>query len=110
MTDDFGRNPLPNLALSLWIDRQDKIRMGFDVDEARCYGEPFGLNDLFCFVCNCGFKRRDPTASDRNIANDTWPATPVDDEPTANQQIPAHTIPPASGAVIDRFSANMRVV
>src|SRR5215472_6988224 len=91
MTDDFGSNPLPDLALSLWIDRQDKIRMGFDVDEARCYRESFGVNDLFCIACNRGLKRRNPTAGDRNIANHTWPATSVDGEPTVNQQIPAHT-------------------
>jgi hypothetical protein len=40
MSDDFGRDPLPDLALSLWINGEDKIGMSFDVDEAWRHREP----------------------------------------------------------------------
>jgi hypothetical protein len=84
MSDDFGGDALPNLALGFWINGQDKIGMSFDVDEAWRHREPIGIYDLLCITRNCGAERCDPAARDRNIANDTWPATPVDDEPAAN--------------------------
>jgi hypothetical protein len=65
--------------------------MSFDVDEAWRHREAIGIYDLLCITRNCDAERCDPAAGDRNIAKDTLPATPVDDEPTANQQIPAHT-------------------
>src|SRR6516165_9447022 len=65
--------------------------MRFDIDEARRHHEAVGIYDLLCVTMNSGAERCDSAASDRNIANHTWPATPVDNEPTANQEIPAHT-------------------
>jgi len=79
--------------------------MSFDVDEAWRHREAIGIYDLFCITRNCGAERCDPAAGYRNIANDTLPATPVDNEPTANQEILAqHPFLPASGAVNERFT------
>ena len=89
MSDDFGRDSLADLALSLWINGQDKIGMRFDVDEAWRHREAIGIYDLLCITRNCGAERCDPAAGDRSIANDTLLATPVDNEPAANQEIPA---------------------
>src|SRR5215469_4342992 len=91
MSDDFGGDALPNLALGFWIDRQHKIGMSFDVDEAWSHREAIGIYDLLCITRNWSAERCDPAAGDRNIAGHAGPATPVDNEPTANQDIPAHT-------------------
>jgi hypothetical protein len=91
MSNDFGSDALPDLALSLRINGQDKIGMSLDVDEAWRHREAIGIYDLLCIARTCDAERCDPAAGDRNIANDTWPATSVDDEPTSNQEIPAHT-------------------
>src|SRR5204862_4743694 len=69
----------------------DKIGMSLDVDEAWRHREAIGIYDLLCITMNCGAERCDSAAGDRNIANHTWPAAPVDNESTANQEIPAHT-------------------
>src|SRR5215472_7849018 len=91
MSDDFGRDALPDLAFSLGIDRQDKIGMSLDVDEAWRHRKAIGIYDLLCVTMSCDAECGDPAAGDRKIANHSRPATPVDNQSTANQEIPAHT-------------------
>ena len=71
--------------------------MSFDVDEAWRHREVIGIYDLLCNTRNWSAERCDPAVGNCKITNETLAATPVDNEPTANQEIPAHTHPSRLG-------------
>src|SRR5262245_10676970 len=90
MTDDLGGYTLPDLAFSLWIDRQDKVGMGLDVDKPRRNSEAVCIDDLVRVPSQGRTERCNAARAECDIANGARAAASVDEGAVADQDIPGH--------------------
>src|SRR5262245_4606734 len=90
MTNDLGRDTLPNLAFSFRIDRQDEVGMRLDVDKTRRDGEAVCIDDLVRVPSQGRTERCNAAREESNVANGARAAAPVDEGAVADQNIPCH--------------------
>ena len=78
MADDLGSDALPNLALRSWIDRQDEIGVGLDVDKARRHGEAVSIDDSIGISGQARTERRNAARIDGDVTDAAGSSAPID--------------------------------
>src|SRR5256885_15082394 len=92
MSDNLGRDPLADLALGLWVDRQGEIGVGLDVDKAGGDRQPRGVDNPLGRTRQIVPDLRDAAVGDRHIALVARSAAAVIERAAADQDVPGHQI------------------
>ncbi len=90
MPDDLCGDALADLALGLGIDRQRKVGMGLDVDEARRHRQPVGVDGPGGVVREATADRRDAAVPHGEIGRNPGAAAPVVERAAADQDVAGH--------------------
>ena len=89
----FGRHTLANLTFCLGVERQGKIRMRVDVNEARCDHLAGGINDPLRWTSQATGECSDTPVAYGDIDHTTWRTTTIDNLGTTNDEV-VHALSP----------------